>query len=262
MAHTAAMMRMPEGTDTAQAERVFAAFDRLSQGLKDSGAEVLVMIGTDHMMTFSYETVPVFAIGTGEGFPSWGEAGTKKTRYRAIDGLGEDICARLIDKDFDVAGVADMRLDHAFNCPLHFLFKHVDLPVLPVYVNCTIPPLPRHERCLAFGAALGAALREQTTVSKVGVIGTGGLSHWIGLPKTGLINQDFDRDFLAGLERGDMSGLAALDSDTVIESAGNGAGEIRNWLVAAAASGKNRSRTLAYEPVSAWKTGIGAVEFT
>ncbi|MBL6426776.1 MAG: hypothetical protein HOY44_04550 [Maritimibacter sp.] len=262
MAHTAAMMRLPEDTDPSQAERVFGAFDRLSRTLKSSGAEVLVMVGTDHMMTFSYETVPAFAIGTGEAFPSWGEAGTEKTSYEAVEGLGEDVVARLLERDFDVAGVAEMRLDHAFNCPLNFLFKHVRLPVLPVYVNCTIPPLPRHQRCLAFGEALGAVLREQGLAGKVGVVGTGGLSHWIGLPQTGLINEEFDRDFLAGLEAGDFAGLAALDSDTVIESAGNGAGEIRNWLVAAAASGKSRSHTLTYEPVSAWKTGIGAVEFT
>ena len=96
MAHTAAMMRMPKDTDAAQAERVFAAFDYLSASLRDSGAEVLVVIGTDHMMTFSYETVPVFAIGTGENYLAWGEAGTKKTNYDAIDGLGEDVVARLI----------------------------------------------------------------------------------------------------------------------------------------------------------------------
>lgn len=261
MAHTAAMLRMPEGTDSGQAERVFHAFDHLSRTLGESGAEVLVIVGTDHMMTFSYETVPVFAIGTGENYPAWGEAGTKKTSYDAIDGFGEDVVGRLIDKDFDVAGVAEMRLDHAFNCPLDFLFKHCSMPVLPVYVNCTIPPLPRHERCLAFGRALGDVLREQALAEKVAIVGTGGLSHWIGLPQTGQINTDFDQDFLERFERGEFEALAALDSDAVISGAGNGAAEIRNWLVAAAASGHTKSRRLAYEPVLAWKTGIGVVEF-
>jgi len=261
MAHTAAMMRMPEDTDASQAERVFAAFDHLSLTLKESGAEALVMVATDHMMTFSYETVPVFAIGTGEEYPSWGEAGTKRTSYEAIEGFGEEVTGRLIEKNFDVAGVAEMRLDHAFNCPLDFLFKHVRIPLLPVYVNCTIPPLPRHERCLAFGQALGDALREQTKVKKIAIVGTGGLSHWIGLPQTGQINEEFDRDFLARFEKGEYEALAAMDSEDVISRAGNGAAEIRNWLVAAAASGKTRPRQLAYEPVYAWKTGIGVVEF-
>lgn len=261
MAHTAAMMRMPQDTDRSQAERVFAAFDHLSSTLRDSGAEALVVVGTDHMMTFSYETVPVFAIGTGEGFPAWGEAGTKTTSYEAVEGFGEDIVGRLIAQDFDVAGVAEMHLDHAFNCPLEFLFKHVRMPVLPIYVNCTIPPLPRHQRCLAFGEALGRALREQTTVDKLAIVGTGGLSHWIGVPQTGQINTQFDLDFLERFERGELSDLAQLDSDEVIATAGNGAAEIRNWLVAAAASGHGRGRRLAYEPIYAWKTGIGVVEF-
>jgi len=261
MAHTAAMMRMPEDTDKSQSERVFGAFDHLSSTLRDSGAELLVIVGTDHMMTFSYETIPAFAIGTGEEYPSWGEAGTKRTSYEALQGFGEDITARLIEQDFDVASVAEMRLDHAFNCPLEFLFKHTRMPILPVYVNCTIPPLPRHQRCVAFGEALGKALRAQTSVGRIAIVGTGGLSHWIGLPQTGQINTEFDTRFLERFERGEWAGLAELDSDEVIRSAGNGAAEIRNWLVAAAASGHTKARRLAYEPVYAWKTGIGVVEF-
>ena len=61
---------------------------------------------------------------------------------------------------------------------------------------------------------------------------------------------------------GDVSGLVALNSDWVIEEAGNGAAEIRNWIIASEAI-RPRGRTqLAYEPVRSWKTGIGLVELT
>lgn len=261
-AHTAAMVRMPEGTDASQAERVFGAFDHLSETLQASGAEVLVIVATDHMMTFSYEAVPVFAIGTGMGFPSWGEAGTAKTRFENIEGLGEDIVGRMMAQDFDVVSVAEMQVDHAFTCPLGFLFKSVRLPILPIYVNCTVPPLPSHQRCRAFGTALGAALRAQNIAGKVAIVGTGGLSHWVGMPQTGTINEQFDRDFLKRFTAGDLQSVVKLDSDMVIEDAGNGAAEIRNWIIASAASGEKQARALAYEPVAAWKTGIGLVELT
>ncbi len=68
-----------------------------------------------------------------------------------------------------------------------------------------------------------AVLRTQDAAARVAVLGTGGLSHWIGVPRTGDINENFDQDFLNCFVVGDVSGLVALDSDRVIEDAGNGA---------------------------------------
>jgi len=105
-------------------------------------------------------------------------------------------------------------------------------------------------------------LRAQDAADRVAVLGTGGLSHWIGVPRTGEINEGFDQDFLNRFVVGDVPGLVALDSDWVIEEAGNGAAEIRNWIIAAEAI-RPRGRTqLAYEPVRSWKTGIGLVQLT
>jgi hypothetical protein len=262
VSHTAAMLRMPQGTDEAQANRVFQAFAHLRESLKASRPDVLVIIATDHMMTFSYEAVPVFAIGTGAAFPSWGEAGTPDRTFKGIDAFGEDIVKRMIDSAFDVVSVAEMKLDHAFGCPLSFLMKDLDIPLLPIYVNCTVPPLPSHERCRAFGTALGEALRRQSIAQRVAIVGTGGISHWVGLPQTGLINEAFDQDFLRLFEAGELDAIVGLDSDKVIAEAGNGAAEIRNWLIAAAAAQASKGTRLAYEPVSAWKTGIGLVELS
>ena len=251
---------MPEGTDGAQAKRVVDAFDKLSSGLKASRADALVVIGTDHMMTFSYDAVPVFAIGAGAGFPSWGEAGSPKTTYRGLERLGDEVIGGMIDSGFDVVSVAEMRVDHAFACPLSFVLRDADIPILPIYVNCTVPPLPSLGRCLAFGRQLSNVLQRQSAVERVAVLGTGGLSHWVGLPQTGQINSAFDRKFLDHFEAGHLDQVSTWPSDDIITDAGNGAAEIRNWLVAAGAAGMGTARRLAYEPVSAWKTGIGLVE--
>jgi aromatic ring-opening dioxygenase catalytic subunit (LigB family) len=261
-AHTAAMLRMPEGTDVAQAGRVFDAFAHLNRALKAAAPDVLVIVATDHMMTFSYEAVPVFAIGTGDAFPSWGEAGTPKRTFRGHGDFGDAVVEGMIAGDFDVVSVGEMRLDHAFSCPLSFLMRDIDIPILPIYVNCTVPPLPSHARCRAFGARLGQVIRAQAAAPRVALVGTGGISHWVGMPQTGQINDGFDRRFLDLFEAGDLDAIVALDSDRVIADAGNGAAEIRNWLIAAAATGGTGATRLAYEPVAAWKTGIGLVELT
>jgi aromatic ring-opening dioxygenase catalytic subunit (LigB family) len=259
-AHTAAMLRVPEGTDLGQARRVFDAFAHLNSTLKAAKPDVLVIVGTDHMMTFSYEGVPVFAIGTGDAFNSWGEAGSPKTTYKGLGELGDRVVEGMIGGNFDVFSVAEMRVDHAFACPLSFLMRDLELPVLPIYINCTVPPLPSHARCRAFGKRLGEVLRRQDVAQRVAIAGTGGLSHWVGMPQTGRINDTFDRDFLRAFEAGDLDTIERLDSDHVIAQAGNGAAEIRNWLVASAATASRNAKRLAYEPVAAWKTGIGLVE--
>ena len=54
--------------------------------------------------------------------------------------------------------------------------------------------------------------------------------------------------------------MSGWNSAEIVEDAGNGASEIRNWLIACAAAGAPKSRLLAYEPVEKWKTGIALTE--
>jgi hypothetical protein len=135
-----------------------------------------------------------------------------------------------------------------------------DVPILPVYVNCTIPPLPAIERCRQFGLGLGKIMRAQTAVERVAILGTGGLSHWVGTPQTGTINVDFDQRFLKLFSAGKIAEIAKWDSQEIIDTSGNGAAEIRNWLLAAAAAGATGAKVLAYEPVYSWSTGIAVTE--
>jgi protocatechuate 4,5-dioxygenase beta chain/2,3-dihydroxyphenylpropionate 1,2-dioxygenase len=127
------------------------------------------------------------------------------------------------------------------------------------------PPYPTPKRCYDFGRMLRGAIEASMSVRSVVVLATGGLSHWVGMPQAGQINEDFDRDFLVRLESGDGQRLTDYD-DAVLDAAGNGAHEIRTWLVAAGAAGAASAasaagtagapfETLAYEPVSEWLTG-------
>lgn len=260
--HTGAMMRAPKGQDEegARMERVFSSFDELAESMHASGAEVVVMIGTDHFLTFDYANLPVFAIGSGTKYRGHGEFGVPQHNFIGVEGFGEVVHRNLLAMEFDAAGARDMPLDHAFACPLQLLFKQAAIPVLPIYVNCTVPPLPTLQRCLAFGKALGDAIRAQDVVKKVAIIGTGGISHWVGTPQTGQINQEFDMAVLKAFVDGRFEDVSSYDNDWVIREAGNGAAEIRNWLVAAGAADWTAARLLAYEPVQTWSTGIGVME--
>lgn len=261
-AHTGAMMRAPAGDkgDLERAQRVFAGFRSLGASLKAARPDVLIVIATDHFLSFDYTVLPIFAVGAGDRFDGWGEFGVPKRDYVGDAAFGAAVHGGMVDSGFDLVSARDLKLDHSFSCPLQLLLEGCDLPILPIYVNCTIEPLPTLSRCLSFGTALGEVLRRQQVLERIAIVGTGGLSHWVGMPQTGTINREFDRRFLDLFTAGRCQEIARWDSAEVIESAGNGAAEIRNWIMAAAAARSKGANVLAYEPVAAWNTGIGVTE--
>jgi hypothetical protein len=93
-------------------------------------------------------------------------------------------------------------------------------------------------------------------LERVCILATGGLSHDLATPRMGMINERFDREFLAHLQAGDSAGAVAYARDHV-HLAGNGAEEVRMWLVAMGAAGSTAFVPRLYEPVSDWYTGIG-----
>ena len=134
------------------------------------------------------------------------------------------------------------------------------LPLVPIVQNCGVAPLMPVRRWYEFGLAMGEAIRSYEGLDRVAVVGTGGLSHAVGVPGAGDIDEDFDRWFLDRLERGDVRELLDL-TDEEIELAGNGAHEIRSWLAVAGAAAPGRGRTLAYEPIYPWTTGVAVSRF-
>jgi hypothetical protein len=115
-------------------------------------------------------------------------------------------------------------------------------------------------RWYAFGVALGEAIRSYVGLDRVALVGAGGLSHFIGVPRVGDIDEEFDRWFLDVLERGDIEAVLDLP-DEELELAGNGAHEIRSWLAVAGAVAPARGQTMSYEPIYPWITGMGVARF-
>ncbi len=75
------------------------------------------------------------------------------------------------------------------------------------------------------------------------------------------INDAFDRDLLARLAQGSVAPLLEMTNDELGAAAGNGGQEIRTWIVTAAAMGGAPGRTLSYEPMPEWLTGMGVAIF-
>ena len=130
-----------------------------------------------------------------------------------------------------------MKADHGFMTVYYELDRRMQLPMVPIIMNCTTPPLMTLRQCYDFGVAMGDAIRSYRRAGSGRPDGRGGgLSHFVGEPRVGDIDEQFDRWFLRQLESGDFSELFDMPNDELCE-AGNGTGEVRAWVAAAGAAG-------------------------
>ncbi|MFC7050222.1 protocatechuate 3,4-dioxygenase, partial [Emcibacter nanhaiensis] len=161
----------------------------------------------------------------------------------------------------DWAFAKSLDVDHSVAIPYHMSLKRLGVKAIPVYLNCVVAPLIRSRRAFEIGQSIGRAVESWDGVERVVVFGTGGISHWVGSPGMGFVNEEFDRKVLAMVEAGDIDGLIALPDEVILESAGNGALEIKNWLCAMGAlPAGTTAETIAYEPIPTWITGCGFAE--
>lgn len=258
--HAGGQLRVPENADEQdRIDRVYAGWERLRRSLAEAGPDALVVIGTDHMLTFSFDLMPIFTIGRGERYETWGEVETGRRDVAGVPALSDSLHAGLVADGFDVAGSVEMRLDHSYSCPLAFLDPEKQLPVVPLSVDVFAPPLPSFRRCRSLGESLRAGIERQQDVARVAILATGGISHWVGVPDTGRIEPQFDLSYLDRFEQADVDALDRIDVEEFARDGGPGACEALCWAVAMGAAGSLGGERLVYEPIKAWITGIALV---
>lgn len=258
--HAPGITGFPERAGVEQRKAVEGAFFEVRDRIAALEPDVLVVVSVEHFTNFFLGNLPAFAICTGDSYrgpatPEMGELLKVEPRsYRGAAPLGRHLYDFALRSEFDPSLVAGgLAFDENFCVPLKYLDPDSAYPLAPVIVNGVNPPWPTPRRCYNFGRMVRAAVEAQDEYHRVVVLGTGGLSHWVGMRESGDINSSFDRDFLARLESGDPGRLTAYSADE-IDLAGNGAHEIRAWLVAAGAASAP-FETLVYEPVPEWLTG-------
>jgi len=90
----------------------------------------------------------------------------------------------------------------------------------------------------------------------VAVLGTGGLSHSIGEPTMGWIDEEFDHACIKHFEDGEDARLAMFLTEALART-GNGAHEIRDWVIAHAAAGSKGFELIDYFPSPQTLVGAG-----
>jgi 2,3-dihydroxyphenylpropionate 1,2-dioxygenase len=278
---------------TDRAERFRDALTEARELIAAARPDAVVIAGSNHFRGFWLDLVPPFTMGVGEVVAS-GESGTPKGPQRTDPDYARGLLTAVAAQDFDVAMSARLQIDHGQSHAIQYLLAGAEVPVVPLVVNVFAAPLPSMQRCFDLGAALRGAVESDGQDRRVVVIASGGLSHRLPFPTwyapqgadeeflveawlegrtnweeydprrreiiraaAPSIEPEFDRRFLSAFTAGDVAEYCAMSSDEVEKAAGNGAQELRTWLVAAGAVPTGTGRVLSYEPLPEWLTGMG-----
>jgi aromatic ring-opening dioxygenase catalytic subunit (LigB family) len=229
--------------------------------------DALVVVADDHLNVFSFDAIPAFCVRIGRSVDRMAQDDAIEfdqaldglpARYPVHEALAHRVLEDGLEAGFDLAASWAAPLDHAFLSPVATLCGDRPAPPLvPVWVNCFVAPLPTARRC----AALGAHLRRVIDASpwSVALIATGGLSHFpeLSLARVGESDPAFDRRVIDWLERGDDEALRAL---TGAELHRTGSHELLNWMVLVGAVAGARARVRFFGEMG--RVDLAAVEWT
>ena len=73
-------------------------------------------------------------------------------------------------------------MDHSILVPLHFLTPDMRIPIVPIFINGIVHPLPAAKRCLALGQLVREAVESLPGRTRVAVLGSGSFSLDVGGP--------------------------------------------------------------------------------
>ena len=221
------------------------AVGHLEAVLAEAAVDAVVVVGDDQAELFSEGNMPAIAVYWGDTIldlprdltdvpesrraAMWAKHSPQEEAYPVAGALGKHLVERVIDEGFDVAQMRDqppgISVGHAFTFVRLRLMRERVVPMVPILLNTYFPPnQPTARRCYAFGQAVRRAVEAWPEEARVGVVASGGLSHFV-------VDEDLDQTVLKAIGARDRTVLESLPEDKLQ----SGSSEIKNWIVAAGA---------------------------
>lgn len=240
---------------------LFEGYEFAKQWIAEEKPDVILLVYNDHASAFSMDFVPTFAIGCAEKFEPADE-GWGPRPVPTVEGhprLAAHLAQSVIQQDFDLTIVNKMDVDHGLTVPLSLMFGQPEAwpcKVIPIAVNVVLYPPPSGQRCYDLGKALRKAVDSFDEDLNVQIWGTGGMSHQLQGPRAGLINQEFDKDFLERLVN-DPDELAKVPHIDYVREAGSEGIELVMWLIMRGALNPKVNEKHRFYHVPASNTAVG-----
>ena len=240
---------------------LFKGYEFSKQWIAAEKPDVIFLVYNDHASAFDLKMIPTFAIGCGERFgiadEGWGPRPVPEVVGHPD--LAWHIAHSVIQDDFDLTIMNEMDVDHGLTVPLSLMYGRPEawpVKVIPFAVNVVIYPQPSGQRCYALGKAIRRAVESFDEDLNVQIWGTGGMSHQLQGPRAGLINREFDTDFLDRLVT-DPEGLAQMPHVDYMREAGSEGVELVMWLIMRGALDDKVNERHRFYHVPASNTAVG-----
>jgi len=181
MTHTPGLGNLLDLPPKDQVQRILSGFEEARNILAVAKPDVIIALVNDHFDMSSMNNMPTFSVAVADEHFGPPEAleGWIQLKRAPIAGHREyamDILRAGISAGFDLTRWGAAELVHNVLLPLRYLRPERDIPVVPVFTNCLVPPLPSFSRCFAFGELLADVFARRP--ERVAIIASGGLSHW------------------------------------------------------------------------------------
>ena len=247
-----------------QQQQALHALGEMRARLEAARPDVVVLFSNDHLLNWPINNTPEFTVGIGDvhtGPADWYDEWLALDKYRipGHPGIARHIVNEGARRRLAFAYLREMQFDDGVSVPMHYLNPSSSIRLVPVTMNCTVPPIPTPERAYQVGMALRDALCAYPGPERIAVLATGGLSHEPGGPRYFWVDEEFDRWFLDLLKKGDHAALLRECTLERMEEAGSGGtAELLSWILAMAFTA-GPAEVLAYMPAIAWRSGTGMV---
>lgn len=242
--------------------------ERLGALLRDARLDTLIVVGDDQKELYQDNNMPAMLLYRGATIrnvpladhpgPDWARKASARyfepeqpRDYPVNADLALHLIDSLIDNEFDIS-CADSLADgygegHAFGFVHNRLLNGTVIPVVPVFLNTYYPPnQPTPGRCYKLGQAIRQAVESFPGDARVGVLASGGLSHFT-------VDEELDGQVIRALRQKDVGALQSLPRRQL----NSGNSEIRNWICMAGAVEHLTLGSLQYIPAYRTPAGTG-----
>jgi aromatic ring-opening dioxygenase catalytic subunit (LigB family) len=220
-----------------QSHPVVPLYAKMAQAIEAAAPDVVVMFDCDHFNTFFLNNLPTFAVGVADKTAGPNDH-TPMPHYEVPmhSALASHLRSEGIAAGFDLSLVQDFEVDHSIMVPLHFLTPRMDIPIVPVFMNCFVPPVPSAYRAYALGDAVRAAVEAFPDPLRVATLASGSFTLEIGGPKVapgkrqGVPDPAWAERVVSLMKNGEIDTLLGEATLDRMLRAGNVATELLCWI--------------------------------
>ena len=212
------------------------AFDPVRKRLRDSNPDALIVIANDHVMNFFLDNIPSFAVGIapktegsfigdrerGNGMPLWKGA--------VKEDVAKDILKKGLDLGIDFSSTQQFKIDHAFIVPLLLCLSNIDIPIIPIFTNCLVHPIPTTRRFFDLGQVLKKVIDSRPDDERYAVLASINYSGEVGTPNMGSFDTAFDEKAEGYLLNGSIDQILSEFTREKLLSVGNTTCEYLNYV--------------------------------